>query len=282
MASLLLMPSILSLLLLVSADAFCPNGKASVTGGTECHSIRFFSTKVQATGNGAGGVAGSSNRQAILEREGEHFVLDRTQGRVEFGSTTDLVTRLNGADMASVSRWLSDERRVALSIWDPDLLSDLGDSVYRLQLMTLQFVTIQLAPSVDVKMWTEGASSSSPEFNLESVSFDPNIQILPGVGLSAEDLGIEIEVMGKLRPTEDGRGVTGKIGFVSSGDLTPPMRILPEPALRAATDVINNVVADFAVQSFRKGATAKFQEFRRAELTSKAKAAAARRAAVAK
>ena len=41
--------------------------------------------------------------------------------------------------------------------------------------MTLMFVTIQLAPHVDVKMWTDEKGS----FNLDSVAFDPNIQILP-------------------------------------------------------------------------------------------------------
>ena len=56
--------------------------------------------------------------------------------------------------------------------------------------MTLMFVTIQLSPHVDVKMYSERG-----KFNLESVAFDPNIQILPGVGVSADSLGILIDVV---------------------------------------------------------------------------------------
>lgn len=214
-----------------------------------------------------------SRRNTILGRDGEHFVLDRTKGRVEFGSSANLVTSLENSSGQSICRWLSDERRVASSIWSKDLMRDMGDSVYQLELMTLQFVTIQLAPRVDVKMWVSyerrttpsGKPIDIPLFQLQSTSFDPNLQIL-GNGISAESLRLKIEVVGCLRPTPDGKGVTGGIGFVSSGDLTPPMRLLPEPALRAASDAINRTIKNFAIKSFQEGAVRQYAEFRRGEL----------------
>ena len=204
----------------------------------------------------------SKSRDTILKRNGAHFKLNRFSGKVEFGSTATLITKFDNADPVAISDWLSDERRVALSIWDEKLMKDLGKSTYQLQMMTLQFVTIQLAPSVDTRMWIDKDSRDGlPVFKLQSVDFDPNIELLPGLNIPAESLGIQIEVVGELKPSKDGRGVEGRIGFVSGGDLPPPMRLLPEPALKSASDVICKTVSDFAIASFQKGARAKYQEF---------------------
>eukprot|EP00543_Licmophora_paradoxa_P003116 CAMPEP_0202456344 /NCGR_PEP_ID=MMETSP1360-20130828/13628_1 /ASSEMBLY_ACC=CAM_ASM_000848 /TAXON_ID=515479 /ORGANISM="Licmophora paradoxa, Strain CCMP2313" /LENGTH=132 /DNA_ID=CAMNT_0049076123 /DNA_START=1 /DNA_END=399 /DNA_ORIENTATION=- len=127
--------------------------------------------------------------------------------------------------------------------------------------MKLQFVTITLQPSVNLRMWTQQTPSGAPVFLLQSVSFDPKIQVLPGLSVDAESLGIQIEVVGELRPDGNG-GVTGRIAFQTSGNLIPPLRIVPEGVLRAASDTINNTITQFAIRSFQKGAIAKYQEFK--------------------
>ena len=196
-------------------------------------------------------------RDVILGRDGEYFKLDRMRGKIEFGSSNRIKTTLDGSDEASVRRWLSDDEQIAMSIWDPKLMKVVEPKVYRLKLMTLMFVTIQLAPHVDVRMWTDERGS----FNLESVAFDPNIQLLPGIAVSADSLGISIDVVGELMPSADGRGVDGKIGFVTSGELPTPMRLLPEQVLKASLSTINRTIADFAINSFQDGARAKFRLF---------------------
>lgn len=205
----------------------------------------------------------SASRDKILKRDGSHFKLSRLSGKVEFGSTAKLVTSLDDADMASVSSWLSDEKRVAMSIWDEKLIEKMSEeNVYRLKLMKMQFVTIQLAPTVDNLMWTETDSDTGvPVFKLQSINFDPNVQFLPGLNVPASALGIEIEVVGELRPSQNGKGLEGKIGFMTKGNLTPPMRLLPEPALKTASAVICQTISEFAIQSFQKGARAKYGEF---------------------
>ena len=200
-------------------------------------------------------------RDAILGRNGEYFKLDRMRGKIEFGSSSRIQTTLDGSDEESVRRWLDDDEQIAMSIWDPELIKVVEPKVYRLKLMTLMFVTIQLAPHVDVRMYTDDKGS----FNLESVSFDPNIQILPGVGVSADSLGILIDVVGELYPSKDGKGVDGKIGFVTSGELPPPMRLLPEPALKSSLGTINRTITNFAISSFQKGARTKFRQFLQSE-----------------
>eukprot|EP01083_Nonionella_stella_P112130 329462_1 len=204
----------------------------------------------------------SPNRETILGRSGQHFKLNRFSGKVEFGSTAALVTSLDNADIESVSEWLSDEKRVAFAVWDEGMIEEMGDNIYKLKLMPLQFVTIQLAPEVDNRMWTEiDPSNGNPVFKLQSIDFDPNIQVLPGLNVPASSLGIDIEVVGELRPSRNGNGVEGKIGFVSSGNLTPPMRLLPEQALKLASNVICKTISDFAISSFQKGARSKYREF---------------------
>lgn len=207
-------------------------------------------------------------RQIILGRVGEHFELDRMRGKIEFGSSSRIQTTLNGADEASVKRWLSDDKQIAMSIWDPKLIMEVEPMVYRLKLMTLMFVTIQLAPHVDVRMYGEEQDSV---FKLESVAFDPNIQILPGVGVSAEQLGIVIDVVGELYPTKDGKGVDGKIGFVTKGELPPPMRLLPEQVLKSSLSTINRTITNFAINSFQKGARDTFRQFQLSKERSVAK-----------
>lgn len=197
-------------------------------------------------------------RQTILSRNGEHFKLDRMRGDIEFGSSSRIQTNLDGADEAAVRRWLSDDKQIAMSIWDPTLIEEVEPKVYRLKLMTLMFVTIQLSPHVDVRMFEEGQGSM---FKLESVAFDPNIQILPGVGVSADQLGIVIDVVGELYPSRDGKGVDGKIGFVTKGELPPPMRLLPEQALKSSLSTINRTITNFAISNFQRGARDKFRDF---------------------
>ena len=204
----------------------------------------------------------SKERDAILSRNGEYFELNRMNGDISFGSSSRIQTTLDGADISTVRKWLSADEQIAMSIWDEKLITKLEPKVYRLKLMTLMFVTIQLAPHVDVNMYTDDEKGS---FNIESVAFDPNIQILPGVGVSADSLGILIDVVGELYPSKDGKGVDGKIGFVTSGNLPPPMRLLPEPALKGSLSTINRTITNFAVSSFQSGARAKFREFMKEE-----------------
>lgn len=253
-------------------------------GPSRCRTRPFFSTPTVYSARSSGRKASEPSntpkgdkfrRQRILSPprssmskrgDGNHFQLERFRGNISFGYTTDLITTLPVSDspspQSSVTRWLSDAERVAFAIWDENLMKDLGNQMYRLQLITLQFVTIKLNPEVDVLMWTEKENEEDLVFLIESEDFNPNVQLLPGVKFSAESLGIQIDVAGELRVSKDGRGLTGKIGFITSGVLPPPLRILPERALSSAAGIINRQIADFAVKSFQKGAVKEYSKFK--------------------
>ena len=214
-------------------------------------------------------------RQKILDppnksRDGHNFKLDRFRGTISFGYTADLVTQLpmpsknaNVSNKDLINDWLSDAERIAFAIWDENLIKELKKQYYRLQLITLKFVTIELSPFVDVLMWSEKEPNNNNDiaFFLESMDFNPNVSILPGLQFNADSLGIQIDVAGELRVSSDGKGITGKIGFTTSGELPPPLRILPESALKTAASVINKQIADFAVRSFQKGAIKEFKKY---------------------
>ena len=209
-----------------------------------------------------------ARRLTLMSRQGPYFQLDRASGHIEFGATASLVTQLSPQPAPdSIAAWLQDERNLALSIWDPNLIQEQTESVYRLQLMTLQFVTIQLAPWVDMEMKTYMARSQSdptrtlPIFRLSSLQFDPNLTVLPGLSVTAESLSLVIDVAGELRPARNGTGVAGSIAFSTKGRLPLPLRVLPEAALQAASDRINDTVAQFAIQSFQKGAQSNYLAF---------------------
>jgi hypothetical protein len=239
-----------------------------------------------------------ARRKVLLSRTGPHLKVDRMRGTIEFGATANLVTQLQPpppppstitttttstteSTQTMIDAWLRDENRgLAMSIWDPQLMTYLGNDVYRLQIMTLQFVTITLAPWVDVQMRTtvqqvvrknqndnhddntdDNDHPAPPEFIVQSIGFEPNIQILPGMRVDAQSLGIVIEVAGELRPGSDGTSVTGGIAFQTSGILPPPMRFIPDPILKAASDTINQTIVNFVLQNFRTGAQKNFQEF---------------------
>lgn len=204
-----------------------------------------------------------ARRKVLLGRKGPFFELTRSNSQVAFGATANLVTQLPAPDASgqAINEWLEDEQSLALSIWDEDLIENKGNNVYRLQLMAVQFVTIKLRPWVDTHMKTVRNSKGDPVFTLQSNDFDPNIEVLPGMQISAESLGIVIEVAGQLQATKDGKGVTGKIAFQTSGKLPGPLLLLPDSALKSASDTINQTVVDFAVRSFQTGAKKNFVSF---------------------
>ena len=216
-----------------------------------------------------------ARRKELLRRDGTHFALDKISGEIEFGAATKLVTDLSktpGVDRSLIEEWLGDNdgKGLALSIWDEKLMTVLPNSVYRLQTMPLKFVTLELQPSVDLQMWTQPTGKNRagrqlpPIFKLNSVAFETNLRLLPGLGIiSSEALGIFIEVAGDLRPSEDGKGVTGTISFQTKGFLPGPLRILPTSALELAANTINDTIVQFAVASFKEGAIQKFDEFMR-------------------
>jgi hypothetical protein len=202
-----------------------------------------------------------------MSRDALFFDIDQSKTKIEFGASIDLVTNLEEqGDREAIEEWLRDGRTLALSIWDD--IEELSENMYKLRIMKLQFVTLQLQPTVDVQMKTVTARSVKdpqrefPLFRLQSIDFDPHLEVLPGMRITAETLGIVIHVVGDLRPTIDGRGVTGKVSFATTGNLPPALAILPQGVLKTTANSINKTIISFASKSFENGARARYEQFR--------------------
>jgi len=143
----------------------------------------------------------ADRKRELLSRTGPYFHIDRAKGSIEFGATAQLTTPLPTTDSDAVQDWLWDSQSLSQSIWDPERTTALSQkNVYRLETMDLQFVTLKLSPWVDMEMKTIAQSATgAPVFVLQSVNFEPNIQVLPGMRINAADLGIVIETVGYLK-----------------------------------------------------------------------------------
>ncbi|GKZ00118.1 hypothetical protein MPSEU_000965900 [Mayamaea pseudoterrestris] len=225
---------------------------------------RFSFSKLQATQRQT--PVSENRRRELLSRKGPYFKLDKSTGHIEFGATANLQTLLvERDDRHTIRHWLNDTVGLARSIWDPKLLSQIDRHIFRLQVMTLQFFTIQLSPTVDVEMKTlVSRVTGDPIFSLQSVDYNPNVQVLglPGLTVTPASLNVSIQVFGQMKPSSNGRGVFGAIAFATKGVLPLPLRLLPEPTIRAASNVVNQAVVNFAVTSFQTGAKQNFDEFR--------------------
>jgi hypothetical protein len=167
----------------------------------------------------------------------------------------------------NIQSWLMNGSRIVQTIWDEKMMTPMGNDVYRLQVMTVQFVTLQLAPWVDVQMKSSiDPIDGNPIFAVQSLNFDPNIRLLPGMRISAASLGIQIDVAGQMKVSSDGMGVSGKIAFATTGKLPPPLRLLPEPVLQAAARTINQTVENFAIRSFERSAKRQYINFQQERL----------------
>ena len=210
----------------------------------------------------------SKRRELLSETNepGNFFSFDRSSGRVSFGSTVVLSTQLTSTkgQVKKIEQFVKDLKPLSASIWDPSLLKDLGGSVFEVQTMNLQFVSIKLAPTVTMYLWTQDGDEkypSVPVFKIQSIDFDPNISILPGVGVTAESLGLEICVVGELRPSRNGQGVTGTVSFETSGRLQPPLNLLPKAALEQAANSISTTISQFASQNFQTNCVQQYRQF---------------------
>jgi len=237
---------------------------------------KLFSTLTQSRQRSS---AFDEKRKNILNRKGNRFYLDKVKNIIEFGLSAELVTNLTPqAPRRFIEKFVQDEDRIASSLWDSKLRKKIGKQTYRLQLRPLKFVTLQLEPSVDMVMWVEEKNvqttvttskninnDTTPVFYLQSIGFDPNLQLLPGVGFNSESLNINIETCGSMQVSRNGSGLEGKIGFVTSGKLPVPLLLLPESVLKSAADLLSNTVKVFIIQTFEKSVIKEYQNFYREE-----------------
>eukprot|EP00594_Rhizosolenia_setigera_P012536 CAMPEP_0178964964 /NCGR_PEP_ID=MMETSP0789-20121207/15991_1 /TAXON_ID=3005 /ORGANISM="Rhizosolenia setigera, Strain CCMP 1694" /LENGTH=300 /DNA_ID=CAMNT_0020649841 /DNA_START=294 /DNA_END=1196 /DNA_ORIENTATION=- len=220
-------------------------------------------------------IPNQSSKVSVSKTNKNYSSFDRFSGDVQFGHVEKVNIELPTSPSAdSISSWLKQEDRIACAIWDKDRLTTLSaeTKLYKLRLITLQFLTFELQPDVDVLMWSEydeNDDTSEVVFYFESVGFEPNF--IYGLTSSSRKtkntkgqslpMQMKIDVAGEMRVSFDGKGLEGTFGFTTTGKLPAPLRVTPRSALYAAGSAISNKIADFAIQSFNEGTKREFENY---------------------
>jgi hypothetical protein len=85
-------------------------------------------------------------------------------------------------------------------IWDPTKILPLGNDTCRLSVVKLEFIIFTVQPTVDMFMRTEYANNDieKPIFMIESIKFDPNVQILPSpFNMNNNNNNINVQSLGR-------------------------------------------------------------------------------------
>mmetsp|Transcript_25011 Transcript_25011/g.51996 ORF Transcript_25011/g.51996 Transcript_25011/m.51996 type:complete len:295 (-) Transcript_25011:134-1018(-) len=215
-----------------------------------------------------------ARRKELFSKKEAFFSLNRRTGRIEFGAPVPLetsnlpTTTSSSSDL--ISSWIRDSDAFGMSMWQESHLTKLEQDVFRLGLLTLQFVNLKFEPWVDVRVKTVKDSKGSPVFTLQSIGYNPNpkeISFIPGMPASltlddvVKNLDIGVEVVGQIRGTSN--GARGRMVYVVTGKLPSALLLFPDPLLRGAGDTISKEVVEFAQKSFRTGTSAKFPEYQK-------------------
>jgi len=207
-------------------------------------------------------------QKRVLTNTGDIFTLSPT-GAIEFGNTLSLSTPLlSSPDPSLLNSFISDPARVMASLWDPKLKTELSPTSFTLKLLSIDFISFSLAPSVTVAVSTSTTSSGATIFRMHSTSFEPNISLLPNLKITADQLNLAIDLVGQLRVARDGKSIVGGMGYVVSGTLIGPTKFIPKTLLSSASSAINKRTTTDARSSFESGVRKQLAIFKKEELDS--------------
>jgi hypothetical protein len=205
----------------------------------------------------------SSASAAAAAEEGDYWRKTNESGDFEFGSTAQLTNKLDSLEVdAAESRrniisFLSSPSDVCAAMWQEGMIEQLSEDTWRLQLVALNFITLKIEPSVDVRL----SSTPDGQFKLSSIAYDPKV-MNRGKIITSDAMKIKIDISGTLGITEDGRGVQGVMGFAGSGNYPSPFKYMPQRILSKAGMIINKSIVAFAMKNFNIGAPREYAKYK--------------------
>ena len=169
--------------------------------------------------------------------------------RVEFGGRLAVDSTLE-ASSAQFSEYLT-PKRIVSAAWDPNMVQDLEDGVFRLTQEPVNFAGSELAISVDVAVVQKGSAMKLDSKDISCViTFNRRPQRLP----------VDISLDGRLLPqSSDPSRIQGSFDFTIKGKLVGPLLLLPDPALSAATGLVSLGIIRYAQNRFVNGVKSDFR-----------------------
>ena len=175
--------------------------------------------------------------------------------RIAFGSRLDIGARLKDTDPAALAVFLRDPTQIICASWPRERTMALpGAGDFRLVQLPISFAgaaTIDF--HVDVHLDVDPRDG---RVTLRSYAVDTSVSLRGG---SKTKVIVDLELQGELRPiaaasrTTEEAEIAGFVAYETSGSLQGPLVLLPDAALRAATEAINHTVLLFARRDFVRG-----------------------------
>lgn len=123
-----------------------------------------------------------------------------------------------------IQHYLRQPQRLVYAIADPNLIEQLSQERFRLQMRPLNFLSLSFQPMVDLKVWADADGT----VHLTSVGCEIR-------GLSYINQRFALELKGKLYPCQS-NGVTklkGRADLNVRVDVPPPFCFTPKPIIEA-------------------------------------------------
>ncbi|CAM9988303.1 unnamed protein product [Ascophyllum nodosum] len=243
---------------------FCPRvGNSFTAGSTACRASTSECGMIQvgalqkrtATSPGTTTIMGISlaPSRTKAEKKSEHFKLSES-GMVEFGSSQRLEASIPGASQASLKEYIADPSRIVYACWDHDLVTPLGDGVFRMSFKGQSFLTVSIDMSVEIKLWL--APNGNIKCKSVGYSLDEMAKIL---GQDFVDT-FYLELEGELRVEETETKVraltlkstllSGDVGVNIGGKMPRLLSATPEQLVKRAALSVNNRVLEYVSSTF--------------------------------
>ncbi|EOD15157.1 hypothetical protein EMIHUDRAFT_470586 [Emiliania huxleyi CCMP1516] len=176
------------------------------------------------------------------------FEMAEDRSSIRFGCRQRSLTPVKPEAGGSLQEFIgSDASAIVMSSWDAGQVQrvDGTDDEFLIAVEEFDFVALRFAVELRAKCTLDAATTTA---RLESRGFR-----LIGSGLGSIADAIDVRVTGALRPSApDARlcALSGDVSFVASGALPDVLRAAPEPALRAAANLMSRSLIGAAQERF--------------------------------
>ncbi len=127
-----------------------------------------------------------------------------------------------------IEHYLRQPQRLVQAITDPRRIEPLSQEVYRLSLRPLQFLSVSVEPTADLRVWVLNDGT----LRLEAI----RCEVRAPEYLSYVNDSFSMGLKGSLKPTRYERytELMGKANLTIQLELPPPLKFMPTPMLDAA------------------------------------------------
>mmetsp|Transcript_8158 Transcript_8158/g.17860 ORF Transcript_8158/g.17860 Transcript_8158/m.17860 type:complete len:246 (+) Transcript_8158:362-1099(+) len=199
----------------------------------------------------------SSARTLSPEAKTREIFFEKGDDSITFGASQKSITVIRPEASGTLHEYVTkNAKRIALSSWPADKVTDLGDGMFVIKVEEFDFLALKVGVSLRARVWLDEKTSTA---HFESLGFD-----ISGLESIMSTEGFDVTVKGWMRPSPPQSSLcalTGNVEFTASGKVPGLVRGTPEQALRAATRVISESLIGAASTRFDERVPAAYRKW---------------------